>query len=87
MKKNNNYSDLVDHTQPECVVINNCGYGEMALLMALVHPDAKVFAVEPDEEKITVAKYAAEGIVNNIEFHTSMDLLTIENLKLYELSV
>ncbi len=87
LKKHNNYSDLVDHNQPECVVINNCGYGEMAILTALVHPDTKVFAVEPDEEKLTVAKYAAEGIVNNIEFHPSMDLPTIENLKLYDLSV
>ena len=87
LKKHNNYSDLVDHTQPECVVIKNCGYGEMALLMGLVHPDTKVFAIDPDEEKIIVAKYAAEGIITNVEFHTSMDLSTIENLKLYELSV
>jgi len=87
LKKHNNYSNLVDHTQPECVVIKNCGYCEMALLMGLVHPDTKVFAIDPDEEKIIVAKYAAEGIITNVEFHTSMDLSTIENLKLYELSV
>ena len=67
-------------------MINNCGYGEMAILMALVHPDIRIFAIESDEEKITVAKYAAEGIVNNVEFYVSMDLSTIENLKLYDLS-
>ena len=86
LKKHKNYADLVDQRQSGYVVINNSRYGEMALLMALVHPHTKVFAVEPDEEKITVAKYAAEGIVNNIYFYTSMDLLTIENFKLYDLS-
>ena len=86
LKKHNNYSDIVDKNQPECIVINNCGYGEMAILMALVHPDIRIFAIESDEEKITVAKYAAEGIVNNVEFYVSMDLSTIENLKLYDLS-
>ena len=55
--------------------------------MGLVHPDIKVVAIDSDEEKITVAKYAAEGIVTNVEFQTSMDLSTIENLKLYEFSV
>lgn len=86
LKKRDNYSDLIDQSQPECVVIYNCGYGEMALLMGLVHPETKIFAIDTDEEKITVAKYAAEGIVNNIEFHSSIDLSTIENLKLYDLS-
>jgi len=86
LKKHKNYSDFVDQSQSGPVVINNCGYGEMALLMALVHPHTRVLAVEPDEEKITVAKYAAEGIVNNIDFYTSMDLSTIENFKLYDLS-
>ena len=86
LKKHKNYADLVDQRQSGYVVINNSRYGEMALLMALVHPHTKVFAVEPDEEKITVAKYAAEGIVNNIYFYTSIDLLTIENFKLYDLS-
>lgn len=86
LKKHDNYSDLVDQSQPECVVIKNCGYGEMALLLGLVHPDTKICAIDSDEEKITVAKYAAEGIVNNIEFHSSIDLSTVENLKLYDLS-
>lgn len=85
LKKRDNYSRAVNHPQPNSVVIQNCGYGEMALLMGLVHPDTTVFAIDPDVEKITVAKYAAEGIVANVEFRTSMDLSTIENFKVYEL--
>lgn len=86
LKKHNNYSDLIDQPQPECVVIKNCGYGEMSLLMALVHPDIRVVAFDNDAEKITVAKYAAEGIVDNLEYITSKDLSTIENEKRYDLS-
>lgn len=86
LKNNNNYTELIDQYQPECVIINNCGYGEMPLLMALVHPEIKVVGIEADEEKLTVAKYAAEGIVSNLEFKISIDLSTIQNIKFYDLS-
>ena len=86
LKNNNNYTELIDQYQPECVIINNCGYGEIPLLMALVHPEIKVVGIEADEEKLTVAKYAAEGIVSNLEFKTSIDLSTIQNIKFYDLS-
>lgn len=86
LKKHNNYTNLVDQRQPDCVVIKHCGYGEMPLLMALVHPDVKILAVEADEEKRTVAKYAAEGLVSNLEYLATIELSTIQNAKFYDLS-
>lgn len=87
LKSNSNYSAIINCKQPPKVVINNCGYGEMPLLMALVHPDVQVIAVERDEEKLLVARYAAEGIAQNIEFKsTTDDAGAIKNIKTYELS-
>lgn len=85
LKNHNNYSYLIDHPQPDYVVIKNCGYGEMPLLLALVHPGVKIIAIDSDEEKLTVARNAAEGIVDNLEYHNSVDLTTIQNMKVYDL--
>lgn len=87
LKKNDNYSGLINRQQPGCIIINNCGYGEMPLLMALVHPDTHVIAIEANDEKLTVARYAAEGIANNLEYKTSIDISTSQNIKLYDLSL
>lgn len=59
----------------------------MPLLMALVHPDTHVIAIEANDEKLTVARYAAEGIANNLEYKTSIDISTSQNIKLYDLSL
>ena len=56
--------------EQECskpVIIEQAGYGEKALLLALLHPEAHVIAVESDAEKCDLMKYCMEGIVNNVE--------------------
>lgn len=86
MKRSNNYSVLIDRPQPGCVVIKNCGYGEMPLLMALVHNDASIIAVDDDEDKLIVARYAAEGLVDNLQYKTSVELTTGQKATCYDLS-
>jgi hypothetical protein len=44
------------------------GYGELSILLALTHPDGKVIAHIPDEERRRIAQIAADGFVNNIVF-------------------
>ena len=44
------------------------GYGELALLLALSHPEVRVIARISDEECREIARLAAQDIVDNIEF-------------------
>ena len=44
------------------------GYGECAILLALLNPDVKVKAYIHDQDKRDVAKISAEDFVDNIEF-------------------
>ena len=54
-----------DTSQP--VIIPSAGYGEKALLFALLHPETKVIAVEADPDKCRLMKFSMEGIVENVE--------------------
>lgn len=68
MKKNANYSaQVVSYAGQKEIRIDNAGYGELALLCALVYPESRVVAVEPDAEKADVLRYSAEKLVGNIE--------------------
>ncbi len=42
------------------------GYGEFALLFALVHRDVEVLAVIGDEDRAEVLRYSAEGVADNL---------------------
>ncbi len=68
LKRNHDYEEWIeqqDASQP--VIIESAGYGEKALLYALVHPEAKVIAVEKDTDKCLLMKYSMEGVVDNVE--------------------
>ncbi|MCQ2976214.1 MAG: 1-acyl-sn-glycerol-3-phosphate acyltransferase [Bacteroidales bacterium] len=65
LNKNIEFIDKYTDTKP--ITINNCGYGASALLFAYVHKDIKVYATDPDEDKILVANNC-ENIPGNIEF-------------------
>lgn len=68
MKKNANYSALVvSYAGQKEIRIDNAGYGELALLCALVYPESRVVAVEADAEKADVLRYSADKLVGNIE--------------------
>ena len=67
LRRNNCYARWVDacYECDEALVLNS-GYGEFALLFAIVHPHVKVLALEPDSDKTLVARYSAEGIADNL---------------------
>ena len=49
------------------VIVEQAGYGEQAMLYALLHPETTVIAVEADAEKRELMRYSMEGIVNNVK--------------------
>lgn len=72
LRRTHDYQDWIaeqDVSQP--VVVEQAGYGEQALLFALLHPEAQVIAVEADAEKCLLMKYSMKGIVNNVEIINS----------------
>ncbi|MBQ8606829.1 MAG: 1-acyl-sn-glycerol-3-phosphate acyltransferase [Bacteroidaceae bacterium] len=85
LKRYRNYSDIIDHEiHEDTIFIRNAGYGEMALLFALVHPDKRIIACEADEEKLNLAKYAADGIVANLKYITMTANIQSDNVVNYD---
>lgn len=48
--------------------IEDTGYGELAIVLALKNPETRITATVINEEKRRIAAIAAEGFVSNIEF-------------------
>lgn len=48
--------------------MNDKGYGETALLIALTYPNAKVVAHIPDDDRRRIAEVSADNFIDNIEF-------------------
>lgn len=53
--------------QSSCEYVDN-GYGELAILLALTHPDLRITARIADPERLRIARIAADGFVDNIDF-------------------
>lgn len=69
LKQNDCYSQLISQLpNGGTVVVDQCGYGELALLIALVKPSLTIYAFDNDNNKMLVAKYAAEHVVSNVYF-------------------
>ncbi|MBO4263762.1 MAG: MMPL family transporter [Bacteroidales bacterium] len=58
-----------DAAGDSCVELFETGYGELALLAALSHPQRTVRTHIPDAEHRRIAMAAAAGLVDNIEFY------------------
>ncbi len=58
----------IPETESPVVEMANTGYGETALLAALVYPDVKFVVSEPDDEVRDIARYAAEGVAPNLTY-------------------
>jgi len=67
LNSNKCYSSQING-QPNsgAAVIVNAGYGEFALLYALVHKQVKVTVWEADDDKRTVLRHCAEGVAPNL---------------------
>ena len=59
---------LMDTKGASEVDFEDGGYGELALLLAITHPGARVVAHISDEDSRRIAEIAAEAIAGNIEF-------------------
>ena len=69
LNKFGNYSDFIDREiNSDKINIVGCGYGEMALLLALVHPELQVYAYDEDATMIEIARHSADGVANNVTF-------------------
>ena len=67
LRKYDDYAEWIDVPQEsKQIIVQPAGYGEKALLYALVHPDKEVLAVEEDAEKRELLRFCAEGIVSNL---------------------
>lgn len=63
---NKNIISATNATQPNVIILEETGYGERALLMALVHKHAIVKAIITDSFRREVAHYACKGVADNI---------------------
>ena len=76
MKQNNNYAQLIDTKEKlSSIIIKNSGYGEFALLYALVHRTTQVTVIEEDENKRALLTYCAKDITNNLQVVDSTDMI------------
>lgn len=67
LKRSDDYAQWVDtHEAHRHVAVVNGGYGEFALIYALMHPQTLVSAVEPDDERAALLRYSAEGVAPNL---------------------
>jgi hypothetical protein len=56
LRKNNNYQEVISQLKDKNrVLIKNCGYGELPLLLSLVRKDMNIVATEPDPDKLELA--------------------------------
>ena len=56
LKKHKNYRDIISQLKNfNRILIENCGYGELPLLLSLVHKHIEIVAVEHDADKLELA--------------------------------
>ena len=64
----------IDAMNYQSIALKNCGIGELAWALALVHRDNQVYAFEPDEDKYLIASHCSY-IPDNLHFvKTESDL-------------
>ena len=73
LKKHSDYIKRSVDIENNTILIKESGWGEVALLMALVNSDKTIFAVENDEDRLRVARVAGEGVARNIIYAASPD--------------
>ncbi len=79
LKKYNDFSEWIDgEVASSDILVANQGFGEFALLYALVHKDVTISVYEPDEEISTLLYYCAEGLVANIKIINTFDVADID---------
>lgn len=77
------YAKEIAGVDARTIVVQNSGWGEIALLIALANPSKTIVAVEKDEGRLRVARFAAENLIGNIVY-TSKDDVSLQNNELYK---
>ncbi len=78
LKHFNDYTKWIDGVKPvPNVIVLNDGYGEFALLYALVHKDVNIIVYEPDNEKNTLLYYCSKDVTPNLSVTDHIDLKDI----------
>lgn len=76
------YSDYVkdvEGSNASTIVVMNSGWGELALLIALVNPSKTIVAVENDADKLQVARFSGEDVARNVIYTTSYNNVWQDN--------
>lgn len=61
-------SAVLPSDEQGALLVEDSGYGESAILVALTHPESMVVARMGDAERLEIAALAAKDFVNNIKF-------------------
>lgn len=61
-------SAVLSSDEQGALLVEDSGYGESAILVALTHPESMVVARMGDAERLEIAALAAKDFVNNIKF-------------------
>lgn len=78
LRRHNNYAAFIDHDGAHVTMaVVNAGYGEFALLYALVHPGTHVVAWDSDPDKRAVLRYSAMGLADNLTVTDNADFSSI----------
>ena len=68
LKKHGNYRDMISQLKKHSrVLIENCGYGELPLLLSLVYKNMSVVATESDTDKLELAANCA-SVPSNLQY-------------------
>ena len=74
LSKSHSYPEWIDApARSGEVLVKDAGYGEFALLYALVHKETKVHVAMKDDITGALVTHAAEGIADNLEVVTTPD--------------
>jgi len=94
LKIHDNYRDIISQLKNYSIVlIENCGYGELPLLLSLVHKNMSVVATESDSDKLELAANCASvssnlryvAFVNDEEMETFDCVICVKDRHFYEL--
>jgi uncharacterized protein len=85
MKIDPMFNELNKYVQnPKRIIDIGCGYGIPATWLLEIYPEAKVYGLEPDEERVRIASYAI-GSRGRVEIGGAPDLPQVEYLVDYVL--
>lgn len=75
LRRNHDFEEWIDEAEsPSATVVLGTGYGEFALLYALVHGATEVYVPAEDDERADIVRYSAEGVAPNLHVVSHEDL-------------